>query len=72
MKTFKQIIDGLGLTCVDVSKKGVPYQTVRKHYLGTRAITANYALRYEQLLGIPRHQLCPHFWSETKELSNLS
>ena len=72
MKTFKQIIDDLGLSCVDVSKKGIPYQTARKHYLGTRPITAKYALIYEQSLGIPRHELCPHFWSETTESISFS
>lgn len=64
MKTFKQILDERGLTYMDIAKKGVPYQTVRKHYLGDRSITAQYAMIYERVAGIPKSELCPQFWEE--------
>lgn len=72
MNTFKQILDDLGLSCIDVSKKGIPYQTVRKHYIGTRPITAKYALIYERIIGIPKYDLCPQFWSKIEESTHAS
>ncbi len=46
----------------DVSKKGIDYSTVRKHFVGTRGIGPRYALLYERLLGIPRSELRPDLW----------
>ena len=35
---FRSALESRGLTVNDVSKKGIDYSTVRKHFVGTRGI----------------------------------
>lgn len=60
--TLKIALDVRGLTVLEASKKGAPYQTLRKQYLGERAVGWKSALRYESILGIPRSELRPDLW----------
>lgn len=43
-------------------RMGIPYSTVWRHAFGKRQITAEFALRYEQELGISRSKLRPDLW----------
>ena len=44
---------------MEASKQGLPYSTVRKHWLGERELGLKSVIRYEQILGIPRSELMP-------------
>lgn len=61
---FKQIIQDRGLSLKEMSQKGVSYQTLYKHYKGERKISAESAILYEKLFGIPRHVLRPDLWRD--------
>lgn len=65
--TLKHALDDRGLTVLEASKKGAPYQTLRKHYLGERSVGWKSALRYENVLGIPRSELRPDLWPPSIE-----
>lgn len=67
MNIFKQIIQDRGLSLKEMSRKGVSYQTLYKHYTGQRKITAESAILYETLFGIPRNVLRPDLWSSEEE-----
>ncbi len=41
---------------------GIPYSTVWCHYVGTRKPKAEYAIKYEEKLGIPRSEIRPDLW----------
>lgn len=62
MNIFKKVIQERGLSLKEMSQKGVSYQTLYKHYTGERKITAESAVLYEKLFGIPRHILRPDLW----------
>lgn len=62
MNTFKYALESRGLTVIEASKRGLPYSTVRKHWLGERELGVKSVLRYEKVLGIPRSELMPEFW----------
>lgn len=62
MNTFKHALESRGLTVIEASKQGLPYSTVRKHWLGERELGVKSVLRYEKVLGIPRSELMPEFW----------
>ena len=47
---------------MEASKQGLPYSTVRKHWLGERELGLKSVIRYEQILGIPRSELMPAFY----------
>lgn len=64
MNTLKQIITERGLSLTDISKMGISYRTLYAHYSGKRKISAESAILYEQLLGIPRHVLRPDLWRD--------
>ena len=66
MKTALQIfLDKHGLTVADVVRMTrLPYMTVRQHALGDRHVSAESALRYERLLGVPRWELRPDLWDQ--------
>lgn len=65
MNTFKHALESRGLTVIEASKQGLPYSTVRKHWLGERELGVKSVLRYEKVLGIPRSELMPEFWPPT-------
>lgn len=64
MKThFEEIFSARGWVVSEVSKKhGIPHMTLRQHIKGTRSISAEQAIKYERLLGIPRSELRPDLW----------
>ena len=78
MNTFKHALESRGLTVIEASKQGLPYSTVRKHWLGERELGVKSVLRYEKILGIHRSELMPEFWppaasntpTEPEEVSN--
>lgn len=51
-----------GLKPRDAARAGCSYNTLMGHLHGTRKISAESALRYEALLGIPRWELRPDLW----------
>lgn len=59
MNTLKNALDRRGLTVLEASKMGAPYQTLRKHYRGERNIGEKSLLMYERILKIPRYELRP-------------
>lgn len=65
MNTFKNALESRGLTVIEASKLGLPYSTVRKHWLGERDLGVKSVLRYEKILGIPRSELMPELWPPT-------
>ena len=48
---------------MEASKQGLPYSTVRKHWLGERELGLKSVIRYEQILGIPRSELMPELFT---------
>lgn len=48
---------------MEASKLGLPYSTVRKHWLGERELGLKSVIRYEQILGIPRSELMPELFT---------
>ncbi len=63
MNTLALLINQMGLTPAEAARRtGIAYATVWRHCNGTRAISAEDAVRYEQGLGIARHLLRPDLW----------
>ena len=64
MKTYlEEIFAARGWAVAEISRKsGIPHTTLRQHLKGTRAISAEQALKYERLLDIPRSGLRPDLW----------
>lgn len=64
MKThFEEIFSARGWAVAEVYRKyGIPHMTLRQHIKGTRSISAEQALKYERILGIPRSELRPDLW----------
>ena len=63
MNNFKKALTARGLDVNSASKaSGIGYDTIWKHALGLREVSPAMALRYETLLGIPRHELRPDLW----------
>ena len=65
MKTpsFKDILAKHGLTVLTASKKsGILYQCIYQHARGFRKVSAEDAVKYENLLGIPRNEIRPDLW----------
>ena len=59
----KKSFDARGLTPAEAARKlGMLYVHVWRHYTGRRGITAEYAIKYEKALGIPRSELRPDLW----------
>ena len=65
MNTFKRALESRGLTVMEALKQGLPYSTVRKHWLGERELGLKSVIRYEQILGIPRSELMPELFTPT-------
>lgn len=64
MNTLALLINQMGLTPAEASRRtGIAYATVWRHCNGTRAISAEDAVRYERGLGISRHLLRPDLWA---------
>lgn len=63
MTKLKQILERHGLTVNDVAKKGIPYCSVWQQWTGRRSVGVKAAIRYEELLGIPRWELRPDLWA---------
>lgn len=59
---LKKALDSRGITVLEASKKGASYQTLRKQYLGERAVGLKTVLLYERILDIPRYELRPDLW----------
>ena len=70
MNTFKKALESRGITVMEASKQGLPYSTVRKHWLGERELGLKSVIRYEQILGI--HQLSPAFPPNPKRPAMLT
>ena len=74
---LKQALDRRGIPINALSRvEGLDYPYANKHYRGVRKITAEYAIRYERLLGIPRSELRPDLWppadSEKKDMQEAA
>lgn len=64
MNTLALLINQMGLTPAEAARRtGIVYATVWRHCNGTRAISAEDAVRYERGLGISRHLLRPDLWA---------
>lgn len=72
MKThFEEIFAARGWVVSEVSRKfNIPHMTLRQHLKGTRSISAEQALKYERLLGIPRSELRPDLWPPEETTSS--
>ena len=64
---LKKSFDCRGWLVSVVSREaGLPYTTLWQHYTGRRKITAEQAMKYERVLGIPRSELRPDIWPPTE------
>lgn len=64
MATLKEAMDRRGLQLKDLRTiADIDYSYARKHYIGTAQVSAEYAVKYEAQLGIPRYELRPDLWS---------
>ena len=45
MNTFKKALESRGITVMEASKQGLPYSTVRKHWLGERELGLKSVIR---------------------------
>lgn len=63
MKNFvREALDKRGITPKEAHRRGMPYQSVYRQYHGARRPSGEYAIIYEQVLGIPRSELRPDLW----------
>lgn len=63
MENFvKLALDEAGLTPLAASRRGMPYQSVYRQYRGQRKPSAEFALMYERVLGIPCWKIRPDIW----------
>lgn len=73
MKTtpfLKKSFDCRGWRVSAVSRESsLPYTTLWQHYTGKRRVTAEQAMKYERILGIPRSELRPDIWPPTEAAS---
>lgn len=58
----RDALDRRGMTPLEAHHRGMPYQSVYRQYRGDRNPSAEYALLYERILGIPRSELRPDLW----------
>lgn len=64
MTVLKQSLEKRGISIREAAKTGIPYCTVWQQCKGLRQVGPKAALRYEQLLGIPRWELRPDLWNK--------
>lgn len=63
MENFvRKALDEYGITPSQAHKLGMPYQSVYRQYRGQRRPSGEFALLYEELLGIPREKIRPDLW----------
>lgn len=68
---FRQALSERQLTVGEAAKKsGIPYITIHQHFSGARSVSAEMAVTYERLLGIPRSELRPDLWPSTRFLKS--
>lgn len=61
---LKAAFDKRGLKLKDLlHKDGICYPHATRQYYGLRPVSAEYALKYENIFGIPRYELRPDLWS---------
>lgn len=64
---MKKKITFFGFWLDEASKKsGVPFSTTFRHATGQRRISAEFAVRYHEALGIPLSAMRPDLWPEGK------
>lgn len=67
MKNFvRTALERRGLRPIDAHKRGMPYQSVYRQYRGERFPSGEYAILYENILGIPRSEIRPDLWPPTE------
>ncbi len=63
MNELKKYLGIVGLNMLQASRKsGIPFSTIQGHCAGTRRISAELAVKYEDTLGIPKEALRPDLW----------
>ena len=61
---LKTALNKRGLKMKDLmGKEGLCYAHANRQYNGIRPVSAEYALKYEKLFGIPRYELRPDLWT---------
>lgn len=64
VSALKAAFDKRGLERKDLrNKAGICYTNAYRHYEGLRKISAIYAIKYEEVFGIPRSELRPDLWT---------
>lgn len=63
MNTVQRALIKHGFTPSEAAKRGMPFQSVYKQFKGERVPSGEFALLYEQKLGIPRWEIRPDLWS---------
>ena len=63
MNTVKNALTKYGFTPKEAVKRGMPVQSVYKQFKGERVPSGEFAILYEQILGIPRWEIRPDLWS---------
>lgn len=67
MSLLKDAFDRRGLKCKDLcNKPGLNYTCAYRHYNGMAEISPEYAIKYEDIFGIPRSELRPDLWPPEK------
>lgn len=57
------IFEKYGYTPKTARAMGLPYERFYSHFTGIRNISAESAILYERVLGIPRYELRPDLWT---------
>lgn len=63
MNTFRKTLESRGIAVMEASKQGLPYSTVRKHWLGEWESGIKSVIRYEQVFDIPRSEFMPELFT---------
>lgn len=66
MTVLKQALNKRGISIREAARMGIPYCTIWQQCKGLRTVGPKTALRYEQILGIPRWELRPDLWNKPK------
>lgn len=69
---LKTALKNRNIRLSEASKMGIAYGTIYSHYRGSRNLSADAAIAYEELLGIPRHELRPDLWPPPAQPSHTS
>ena len=61
---LKTAFDRRGLKLKDLmNKEGICYAHANRQYYGKRPVSPEYAIKYEEIFGIPRYELRPDLWT---------